>query len=57
MGITLNNAHNPTQAVTPTGIRQQGGITLSASSLLGISGNLAQSNYVPTSAGVRPPSS
>jgi len=43
---------NCTQAVAPYMIRQGGGVILNATSIVGLDGNLGQTNYVAAKAGV-----
>lgn len=50
--INLKGVFNCAQAVTPFMIRQGGGVILNASSVVGLYGNLGQTNYVATKAGV-----
>ncbi|WP_372366584.1 beta-ketoacyl-ACP reductase [Candidatus Uabimicrobium sp. HlEnr_7] len=50
--INLKGVFNCTQAVAPTMIKQQSGVILNASSVVGLYGNLGQTNYVATKAGV-----
>jgi 3-oxoacyl-[acyl-carrier protein] reductase len=52
IAINLKGVFNCTQAVAPIMIRQAGGVILNATSVVGIDGNLGQTNYVATKAGV-----
>jgi 3-oxoacyl-[acyl-carrier protein] reductase len=52
VSINLKGVFNCTQAVVPAMIRQGGGAILNASSIVGIDGNLGQTNYIATKAGV-----
>jgi len=52
LAVNLKGVFNCTQAVAPIMIRQGGGVILNATSVVGIDGNLGQSNYVATKAGV-----
>ncbi|MDX1708959.1 MAG: SDR family oxidoreductase, partial [Desulfobacterales bacterium] len=52
VAINLKGVFNCTQAVAPIMIRQGGGVILNATSVVGIDGNLGQTNYVATKAGV-----
>lgn len=52
VNVNLKGVFNCTQAVLPAMIRQQSGIILNASSVVGIDGNFGQTNYVATKAGV-----
>jgi 3-oxoacyl-[acyl-carrier protein] reductase len=52
IAVNLKGVFNCTQAVTPTMIRQQSGVILNASSVVGLDGNFGQTNYVATKAGV-----
>lgn len=52
VSINLKGVFNCTQAVAPFMIRQQGGVILNATSIVGIDGNLGQTNYIATKAGV-----
>jgi 3-oxoacyl-[acyl-carrier protein] reductase len=52
ISINLKGAFNCTQAVAPVMIRQGGGVILNASSVVGLYGNLGQTNYAATKAGV-----
>jgi 3-oxoacyl-[acyl-carrier protein] reductase len=52
VSINLKGVFNCTQAVAPTMIRQGGGVILSATSIVGIDGNVGQTNYIATKAGV-----
>jgi 3-oxoacyl-[acyl-carrier protein] reductase len=50
--VNLKGVFNCTQAVTPTMIKQGGGVVVNASSVVGLYGNFGQTNYVATKAGV-----
>jgi 3-oxoacyl-[acyl-carrier protein] reductase len=52
IAVNLKGVFNCTQAIAPEMIRQGGGVILNATSIVGIDGNLGQSNYVATKAGV-----
>jgi 3-oxoacyl-[acyl-carrier protein] reductase len=52
IAVNLKGVYNCTQAVVPAMIRQGGGVILNASSIVGIDGNLGQTNYIATKAGV-----
>jgi 3-oxoacyl-[acyl-carrier protein] reductase len=52
ISINLKGVFNCTQAVAPVMIRQGGGVILNASSVVGLYGNLGQTNYAATKAGV-----
>jgi 3-oxoacyl-[acyl-carrier protein] reductase len=52
ISINLKGVFNCTQAVAPTMIRQGGGVILNATSIVGIDGNIGQTNYIATKAGV-----
>jgi 3-oxoacyl-[acyl-carrier protein] reductase len=52
ISINLKGVFNCTQAVVPVMIRQGGGVILSATSVVGIDGNIGQTNYIATKAGV-----
>jgi 3-oxoacyl-[acyl-carrier protein] reductase len=52
IAVNLKGVFNCTQAVAPTMIRQQNGVILNASSVVGLDGNFGQTNYVATKAGV-----
>ncbi|MGD2099771.1 MAG: beta-ketoacyl-ACP reductase [Desulfobacterales bacterium] len=52
IAINLKGVFNCTQAVAPIMIQQQSGVILNASSVVGLDGNLGQTNYVATKAGV-----
>jgi len=52
VAVNLKGVFNCTQAVVPFMIRQNGGAILNATSIVGIDGNLGQTNYVATKAGV-----
>jgi 3-oxoacyl-[acyl-carrier protein] reductase len=50
--INLKGVFICTQTVAPHMIRQKGGVILNATSVVGIDGNLGQTNYVATKAGL-----
>jgi 3-oxoacyl-[acyl-carrier protein] reductase len=52
VAVNLKGVFNCTQAVAPVMIRQGSGVILNATSIVGIDGNLGQTNYVATKAGV-----
>jgi 3-oxoacyl-[acyl-carrier protein] reductase len=52
LAVNLKGVFNCTQAVAPIMIQQGGGVILNATSVVGIDGNLGQTNYVATKAGV-----
>jgi 3-oxoacyl-[acyl-carrier protein] reductase len=52
VSINLKGVFNCTQAVVPAMIRQGGGVILNATSIVGIDGNIGQTNYIATKAGV-----
>lgn len=52
VSVNLKGVFNCTQAVAPHMIRQNGGVILSVSSIVGLDGNFGQTNYVATKAGV-----
>jgi 3-oxoacyl-[acyl-carrier protein] reductase len=52
VSINLKGVFNCTQAVVPAMIRQVGGVILNATSIVGIDGNLGQTNYIAAKAGV-----
>ena len=52
ISINLKGVFNCTQAVVPAMIRQGGGVILNATSIVGIDGNMGQTNYIATKAGV-----
>ena len=52
VAINLKGVFNCTQAVAPVMIRQGGGVILNATSIVGIDGNIGQTNYIATKAGV-----
>ncbi len=52
MDINLKGVFNCAQAVAPFMIRQGGGVIINASSVVGLYGNVGQTNYVATKAGV-----
>jgi 3-oxoacyl-[acyl-carrier protein] reductase len=52
VSINLKGVFNCTQAAVPPMIRQGGGVILNATSIVGIDGNIGQTNYIATKAGV-----
>ncbi len=52
IAVNLKGVFNCSQAVAPVMIRQKTGVILNATSIVGIDGNLGQTNYVATKAGV-----
>ncbi|MBW1707008.1 MAG: 3-oxoacyl-ACP reductase FabG [Deltaproteobacteria bacterium] len=52
VAVNLKGVFNCTQAVVPGMIRQGGGVILNATSVVGMDGNLGQTNYIATKAGV-----
>ena len=52
VAVNLKGVFNCTQAVVPIMIRQGGGVILNATSIMGIDGNVGQTNYIATKAGV-----
>ena len=52
IAVNLKGVFNCTQAVAPVMIRQKGGVILNATSVVGLYGNLGQTNYVATKAAV-----
>jgi len=52
VSINLKGVFNCTQAVAPAMIRQGDGVILNATSIVGIDGNIGQTNYIATKAGV-----
>ena len=52
VAVNLKGVFDCTQAVAPIMIRQGGGVILNATSIVGIDGNLGQTNYVASKAGV-----
>lgn len=52
ISVNLKGVFNCAQAVAPHMIRQQRGVILNASSIVGEDGNFGQTNYVATKAGV-----
>jgi 3-oxoacyl-[acyl-carrier protein] reductase len=52
IAVNLKGTFNCAQAVAPAMIRQEGGVILNASSVVGLDGNFGQTNYVATKAGV-----
>lgn len=52
IGVNLKGVFNCTQLVAPVMIEQGGGVILNASSVVGVYGNIGQTNYAATKAGV-----
>jgi len=52
IAVNLKGVFNCTQAVAPVMIRQKSGVILNATSVVGLYGNLGQTNYVATKAAV-----
>lgn len=52
ISVNLKGTFNCTQAVVPVMIRQESGVILNASSIVGIDGNFGQTNYIASKAGV-----
>ena len=52
VAVNLKGVFNCTQAVVPHMIRRGRGVILNATSIVGIDGNLGQTNYIATKAGV-----
>jgi 3-oxoacyl-[acyl-carrier protein] reductase len=52
VAINLKGVFNCTQAVVPAMIRQEAGAILNATSIVGLDGNIGQTNYIATKAGV-----
>ena len=52
IAVNLKGVFNCAQAVTPQMIKQDGGVIINASSVVGLDGNFGQTNYVATKAGV-----
>jgi 3-oxoacyl-[acyl-carrier protein] reductase len=52
IAVNLKGVFNCTQAVAPVMIRQNGGVVLNATSIVGLDGNFGQTNYVATKSGV-----
>lgn len=52
ISVNLKGVFNCTQAVTPTMIKQGGGVIVNASSVVGLYGNFGQTNYAATKFGV-----
>jgi len=52
VAVNLKGVFNCTQAVAPCMIRQKNGVILNATSVVGMDGNLGQTNYIATKAGV-----
>ena len=52
ISVNLKGVFNCSQAVAPFMVKQQSGVILNASSVVGLYGNFGQTNYVATKAGV-----
>lgn len=52
VSVNLKGVFNCAQAAAPHMIRQNGGVILNATSIVGLDGNFGQTNYVATKAGV-----
>jgi len=52
VAVNLKGVFNCSQAVTPHMVRQGRGVILNATSIVGMDGNLGQTNYIATKAGV-----
>jgi 3-oxoacyl-[acyl-carrier protein] reductase len=52
IAVNLKGTFNCTQAVAPYMIQQKAGVILNASSVVGLDGNIGQTNYIATKAGV-----
>lgn len=52
ISVNLKGVFNCTQAAAPVMIRQNSGVILNATSIVGLDGNFGQTNYVATKAGV-----
>ena len=52
ISVNLKGVFNCSQAVAPYMVKQQSGVILNASSVVGLYGNFGQTNYVATKAGV-----
>ncbi|GAW93812.1 3-oxoacyl-ACP reductase FabG [Calderihabitans maritimus] len=52
IAVNLKGVYNCTQAVAPVMLEQGSGVILNASSVVGIYGNIGQTNYAATKAGV-----
>ncbi|MGB9858936.1 MAG: SDR family oxidoreductase, partial [Moorellaceae bacterium] len=52
IAVNLKGVFNCTQAVAPIMIEQGSGVILNASSVVGVYGNIGQTNYAATKAGV-----
>jgi len=52
IGVNLKGVFNCTQLVAPSMIEQGGGVILNASSVVGVYGNIGQTNYAATKSGV-----
>ncbi len=52
IAVNLKGVFNCTQAVAPVMIRQNSGVILNASSIVGLDGNFGQTNYVATKSAV-----
>ncbi len=52
VAVNLKGVFHCTQAVAPAMVRQEGGVILNATSVAGMDGNVGQTNYIATKAGV-----
>jgi len=52
VAVNLKGVFNCTQAIAPYMIKQNNGVILNASSIVGLDGNFGQTNYIATKAGV-----
>lgn len=52
VAVNMKGVFNCTQAVVPAMIRQGGGVILNATSIVGMDGNIGQTNYIATKAGI-----
>ena len=52
IGVNLKGVFNCTQLVVPAMVEQGGGVILNASSVVGVYGNIGQTNYAATKSGV-----
>lgn len=52
ISVNLKGVFNCTRAVAPEMVRRQSGVILNATSVVGMDGNMGQTNYVATKAGV-----
>ncbi|MBO1914742.1 SDR family NAD(P)-dependent oxidoreductase, partial [Microvirga sp. 3-52] len=52
IAVNLSGVFNCTKAVVPVMMAHQSGVILNASSVVGIHGNIGQTNYAATKAGV-----